>query len=156
MPGKMENCSVLGDRVVSRTEVWSLNRCRASTVLYAKLQICLCLNFQQHDRPLDWNSGKNAAFYSPLSRCLSGSVSVFPHPTLQFLHRPNGDEGPHFSQWILSPPLVAGLRASYTAHIPPPRANLCVALGRPSPSNFLMYVPCERFGLSLLKNTRTA
>lgn len=111
---------------------------------------------QQHDRALDWNSGENAAFYSPLSRCLSGSVSVFPHPTLQFLHRPNGDEGPHFSQWILSPPLVAGLRESYTAHTPPRRANLCVALGRPSPSNFLMYVPRERFGLSLMKNTRTA
>lgn len=160
VPRKTENCSVLGVWVVSCTEVWSLNTLIASRVLYTQLQICLFLNFQGGSSMTGhWigTQGKKPCILLPTQLLPDRFSLEQPFHSLRFGFSISQMEmkdlifysGFRPFHWLHQVPGLLGMLQSTL--IPQLRGNLYVALGRPSPSNFLMRLHCKRFGLSLMK-----
>ena len=162
MPGKTENCSVLGDSVVSRTEVWSLNMLIASRALYTQLQICLFLNFQGGSSMTEhWIGTREKKPYvllpaQPLPDRFSLKQSFH---TLHFRFSTGQTEMKDLIfysgfcpfHWLY---LVPGLWGVLQRTLSPQlRCNLYVPLGRAALSNYLRYLHSKRSGLSLMKNT---
>lgn len=161
MPGKTEDCSVLGDCVVSCAEVWSLNMLIARRALYTPFQICLFFSFQGGSSMTEhWTGTRKKKPYVLLP------AQPLPHQfnLKQFFHTLHfGFSIGHMEMKDLifyggfCPfhwPYLA-TRTCYSTLIPQLRCNPYVTFGRAAPSNYLMYSHCKRFGLSLTKNTQT-